>query len=50
MLDSTDDEVCPKCGLEYIEKARIENFYSPEYETIMFCEDEHYVYLHETKE
>mgnify|MGYP006283270661 FL=1 len=50
MSDQTSDEVCPKCGLEYIKKARIEEFYSPKHETIMFCEDDNYAYLHETKE
>jgi hypothetical protein len=50
MCDQTEDEVCPKCGLEYIKRARIEEFYSPANETRMFCEDDYYVYLHETAE
>ena len=49
MSDQTDNDVCPKCGLEYIEKVRIADFYSPENEMILFCEDDHFVYLHETK-
>jgi len=47
MADKADEVVCPNCGLECIEKARIDEFYSPKPETKVFCEDEHFVYLHE---
>jgi len=47
MVDKTEKEVCPICGLKYIERARIENFYSPSTETKIFCEDDNHVYLHE---
>lgn len=47
MSDQASGEKCPICGLKYVEKARIENFYSHSTETKIFCEDDHHVYIHE---
>ena len=50
IADQSDTGLCPKYGLEYIEEARIDDFYSLENETLMFCEEEYYAYLHEIRE